>query len=202
MCWVTWCDSMCSVCDACLCASRSGCDRLGLSRCSVPVVCVKVCVVLRVGARAGLDGLLWRACAVIGHGRTYQDGTGVRPFEPEIDAPRSVAYRHPRVPDQCRYIVISDLHGPGSFTLIDVKTLDVCGPTHIESHQSHRVRLAQHAAVERATAADYGALGPRLRLVPFVVWLLRRGGSQLPLWPLAAAEHGRRGHHHWRAHHT
>ena len=50
-----------------------------------------------------------------------------------------------------------------------MKTLDVCGPTHIQSHQSHRVRLAPHTAVERATATDYGALGPRLRLVPFVV---------------------------------
>ena len=66
-------------------------------------------------------------------------------------------------------IIISGLHGPGSFTLIDVKTLDVCGPTHMHSHQSHRVRLAPHAAVERATATDYGTLGPRLRLVPFVV---------------------------------
>jgi len=56
-------------------------------------------------------------------------------------------------------IVISGLHGPGSFTLIDVKTLDVCGPMHIQSHQSHRVRLAPHAAVERPLPLIMGRLG-------------------------------------------
>ena len=49
------------------------------------------------------------------------------------------------------------------------RLVPVHGPTHMHSHQSHRVHLAPQAAVERATATDYGAPGPRLRLVPFVV---------------------------------
>jgi hypothetical protein len=71
--------------------------------------------------------------------------------------------------------VICGLDGPGSFTLIDVKTFDVCGATHIDTHHTDRRRFAAHTAVTtRCVRDDYGVLPPRMRLVVVAV---STGGS-------------------------
>lgn len=77
----------------------------------------------------------------------------------------------PKQPD----IVIADLDGRGSFTLVDIKTLDPAGPTFIARHGTAQHRLAAHALVSRRSARDY--FGPdatpparlRLRLVTFAI---------------------------------
>ena len=45
-----------------------------------------------------------------------------------------------KVPD----IVLENFDGPRSFTLIDVKTFDPAGPTHINTNHTDRTRLAAH----------------------------------------------------------
>ena len=53
--------------DACLCASRSRCNRLGVLPVFGPGLCVKVCVVLRLGAEPVGDAVSeWVASAVSG----------------------------------------------------------------------------------------------------------------------------------------
>ena len=66
-------------------------------------------------------------------------------------------------------LILTDLDGPGTFTIIDVKTLDAAGPSHIASDHTDRDRLAAHAAAARHWTASYGVLPPRCRLVIFVV---------------------------------
>jgi len=49
--------------------------------------------------------------------------------------------------------------GGGRYTLIDVKTLDITGATHIGQHRTDRTRLAAHAReAERCRRHDYGTL--------------------------------------------
>ena len=79
----------------------------------------------------------------------------------------------PKQPD----IVIRDLDGRGSWTLIDIKTTDVAGPTAISRLHTSTTRLSAHAAISRRSAVDYFGTpssppappGLRLRLVTFVV---------------------------------
>ena len=69
---------------------------------------------------------------------------------------------------------------PGSYVIIDVKTLDALGPDFVASHHTDRARLAAHVQRERETIAQYGgagALPPRMRLVPFVVSTMGALGS-------------------------
>ena len=57
-------------------------------------------------------------------------------------------------------------HGHNSFTLIDVKTLDPVGPSHLGSHHTDRDRLAAHRAIVRScTETEYGTLPARMRLI-------------------------------------
>ena len=56
--------------------------------------------------------------------------------------------------------------GAQSFLLIDVKTLDAAGTTHIAARHTDRTRLAAHRYVtRRAVEHEYGTLPERMRLV-------------------------------------
>jgi len=71
-------------------------------------------------------------------------------------------------------IVIMDWDGPGEHLIIDVKTLEVSGATHMNVHHTDTTRLAAHAWLERTTPATYcnpatKALPPHFRLLTFTV---------------------------------
>ena len=102
-----------------------------------------------------------------------------------------------RIPD----IVLENFDGPNSFLLIDVKTLDVAGPTHLAVRHTDRVRLAAHRHVTaHSHTHDYGVLPDRMRLViipistfgaigpsghPFISELSRRMRASVPYSLLA-----------------
>ena len=72
----------------------------------------------------------------------------------------------PKPPD----IVLTDFDGPRSYTLIDVKTLDASGATHIAARHTDTTRLAAHAHVaSHAARSEYGTLPPRMRLIVLAV---------------------------------
>ena len=97
-----------------------------------------------------------------------------------------------QVPD----IVLENFDGPRSFTLIDVKTFDPAGPTHINTNHTDRIRLAAHLAIARnCRETEYGPLPARMRLIvlpisifgaigtpgqAFISELSRRVGSLVP----------------------
>ena len=63
-------------------------------------------------------------------------------------------------------IVLENFDGAQSFLLIDVKTLDAAGTTHIAARHTDRTRLAAHRYVtRRAVEHEYGTLPERMRLV-------------------------------------
>jgi hypothetical protein len=66
-------------------------------------------------------------------------------------------------------IVVRGMHGPGSFTVIEVRTFDATGPTHVTTHATDRRRGGAHVALALAAFAQYGPMPPGSRLVPFVV---------------------------------
>ena len=67
-----------------------------------------------------------------------------------------------KVPD----IVLENFDGPRSYTLIDVKTFDPAGPTHINTNHTDRDRLAAHLAIARnCRETEYGPLPARMRLI-------------------------------------
>jgi len=67
-------------------------------------------------------------------------------------------------------VVVVGMDGPGTYTLIDVKSLDPCGATHISTDHTDRRRLAAHVAVaQRCARTEYGDLPPRMRLVVVAV---------------------------------
>ena len=62
-----------------------------------------------------------------------------------------------KVPD----IVLENFDGPQSFLLIDVKTLDAAGLTHVLTRHTDRVRLAAHRFVtRRAVQEEYMSMVP------------------------------------------
>ena len=79
-------------------------------------------------------------------------------------------------------IILLDFDGPGTVTLIDVKTTDVTAASRIQDQHTDRVRLAEHTRLEQATPASYfpdtvfpgGRPPPRVRLITFAV---STGGS-------------------------
>ena len=55
---------------------------------------------------------------------------------------------------------------PRSYTLIDVKTFDPAGPTHINTNHTDRDSLAAHLAIARnCRETEYGPLPARMRLI-------------------------------------
>ena len=71
-----------------------------------------------------------------------------------------------KVPD----IVLENFDGAQSFLLIDVKTFDAAGLTHVLTRHTDRVRLAAHRYVtKRAIEEEYGALPARVARMRLVV---------------------------------
>ena len=63
-------------------------------------------------------------------------------------------------------MTLENFDGAQSFLLIDVKTLDPAGLTHVLTRHTDHVRLAAHRyATKRAVEEEYGALPARMRLV-------------------------------------
>jgi hypothetical protein len=67
-------------------------------------------------------------------------------------------------------IVLRGFDGPQSFTLLDIKTLDAAGVTHVNAQHTDARRLAAHTSVAaHCVNTEYGALPPRMRLIPLTV---------------------------------
>ena len=77
----------------------------------------------------------------------------------------------PKQPD----IVVRDLDGRGSWTLIDIKTTDVAGPSALTRFRTAFSRLRAHSDIASQSARDYFGTPPtpppgcRFRCVAFVV---------------------------------
>lgn len=79
-----------------------------------------------------------------------------------------------KVPD----IVLENFDGERCFTVIDVKTLDPAGPTHINTNHTDRTRLAAHLAVaRRCRDTEYGPMPERMRLIVLPVSIFGAIGS-------------------------
>jgi hypothetical protein len=93
-------------------------------------------------------------------------------------------------------IVLENYDGVRSFTLIDVKTFDPAGASHINTNHTDRTRLAAHRAIARhSRETEYGPLPERMRLIilpisifgaigtpgqAFISELSRRVGGSVP----------------------
>ena len=60
--------------------------------------------------------------------------------------------------------------GPQSYTLLDVKTFDAAGATHVASQHTDARRFAAHTSIaSHCVGTEYGVLPPRMRLIPLTV---------------------------------
>lgn len=67
-------------------------------------------------------------------------------------------------------IVLRGFDGPQSFTLLDIKTFDVAGATHVNAQHTDARRFATHTSVaSHCVNTEYGVLPPRMRLIPLTV---------------------------------
>ena len=66
-------------------------------------------------------------------------------------------------------IVLLNFDGLGKHVLVDVKTIDAAGATHVNDHHTDRVRLAAHVHAAQLCAAQYAPLPRGFRLVTFAV---------------------------------
>ena len=67
-------------------------------------------------------------------------------------------------------IVLRNFDGPRSYTLLDVKTFDAAGATHVASQHTDTSRSAAHTSIaSHCVGTEYGALPPRMRLIPLTV---------------------------------
>ena len=63
-------------------------------------------------------------------------------------------------------IVLRDYDKPNSYVLLDIKTLDAAGPSHVATHHTDRSRLSAHLAIATHSRRNqYGDIGPNMRLV-------------------------------------
>ena len=100
----------------------------------------------------------------------------------------------PHIPD----IVLEGFDGPGTFTLVEVKTFDPAGDTHLASRHTDRDRGAAHAYVAALSRrADYHVdltpLPARMRLVVFSI---STSGAIGPTGQAFLRELGRRSSQH------
>ena len=87
-------------------------------------------------------------------------------------------------------LVLLNLDGQGKHVIVDVKTFDAAGATHVATHHTDTTRLGAHTAEEKRCARhDYGALPPGFRLSVFTVSTL---GSFGPAAQALLSELGRR----------
>ena len=67
-------------------------------------------------------------------------------------------------------IILRDFDKAGTFVLIDIKTLDAAGPSHVAAHHTDRARLTAHLAIATHSRRNqYGDLPPNMRLVILAV---------------------------------
>ena len=63
-------------------------------------------------------------------------------------------------------IILHDYDRPGSFVLIDIKTLDAAGSAHVAAHHTDRARLSAHLAIAaHSRRHQYGDIAPNMRLI-------------------------------------
>ena len=96
----------------------------------------------------------------------------------------------PHIPD----LVLEGFDGPGTFTLVEVKTFDPAGPTHIAQHHTDRDRGAAHARIS-ATARSHDYHLPNIplpRRMRLVVVTVSTSGAIGPAGLAFIAELGRR----------
>ena len=129
--------------------------------------------------------VLGRICsAVLGPARVRVDATRAR-VDGEAAQDRGMgAFMQaegaglPHIPD----LVLEGFDGPGTFTLLEVKTFDPCGATHMGAQHTDRDRGAAHAhVVAQSRRVDYRLpdqpLPPRMRLVVISVSVAGAIGS-------------------------
>ena len=64
-------------------------------------------------------------------------------------------------------LVLTGLDGPGTYRIVEVKTLDPTGPTHLAAHHTNTTRLRAHLAAEsRSRRAEYRLAGPGATELP------------------------------------
>ena len=79
-------------------------------------------------------------------------------------------------------IVLRGFDGPQSFTLLDIKTFDVAGATHVNAQHTDARRFATHTSVaSHCVNTEYGVLPPRMRLIRFLSDLGKRSGGGVPV---------------------
>ena len=72
--------------------------------------------------------------------------------------------------DHAPDIILRDFDKAGTYLLIDIKTLDAAGPSHIAANHTDRARLAAHLAIAtHSRRHQYGILPPNMRLVILAV---------------------------------
>ena len=87
-------------------------------------------------------------------------------------------------------LVLTGLDGPGTYRIVEVKTIDVTGPTHIQRHHTDTTRLGAHLAAEtRSRRHEYRLTGdeatelPRGIRISFFVTSTSAGHSTAPATP-------------------
>ena len=126
------------------------------------------------------DALASVLAAALGDSRVISESQGPRGHE----AMRLWMRRHgsdlPKQPD----IVVLDLDGRGSWTLIDIKTTDVAGPSALATLHTSTTRLSAHTAIAARSLREYFGTPPtpppgcRFRCVAFVVSTFGSIGSE------------------------
>ena len=69
-------------------------------------------------------------------------------------------------------LVLVDFDGPGTWTIIDVKSFDACAASHVGAQHTDSSRLAHHRSLERSTPGQYTRLhdlSSRMRIVTFAI---------------------------------
>ena len=67
-------------------------------------------------------------------------------------------------------IELRNFDGPRSYTLLDIKTFDAAGATHVASQHTDASRSAAHTSIaSHCVGTEYSALPPRMRLIPLTV---------------------------------
>ena len=60
--------------------------------------------------------------------------------------------------DHAPDIILRDFDKAGTYVLIDIKTLDAAGPSHVAAHHTDRARLTAHLAIAHSlTSPSWGS---------------------------------------------
>ena len=105
----------------------------------------------------------WVVCldALLGAANVYAERPSGRSDLEQFMAGPGAGLKHR--PD----IVLRGFDGPRSYTLLDIKTFDAAGATHVASQHTDARRHAAHDSIaSHCVRTEYGALPPRMRLIP------------------------------------